>query len=134
MTVALPASAASKRRRIDLSVPLFAGFALFLCVLVILPLFWLVVYALSDAKGSPTLANFVTLFTDPDLIDPLTVTVTISSAVGVICCLVAAPMGFFSSSASLISRIRVLSSTTSGCCSLMKCRQGSCCAQASIAV
>jgi iron(III) transport system permease protein len=94
MTVALPASAASKRRRIDLSVPLFAGFALFLCVLVILPLFWLVVYALSDAKGSPTLANFVTLFTDPDLIDPLTVTVTISSAVGVICCLVAAPMGW----------------------------------------
>ncbi len=44
MTGAPSTSAERKRRRIDLSLPLFAGFALFLCVLVILPLFWLVVY------------------------------------------------------------------------------------------
>jgi len=94
MTVALPSAVASPRRRIDLSLPVFAGFALFLCVLVILPLFWLIVYAFSDGQGSATLANFITLFTDPDLIDPLTVTMTIASAVGVICCLIAAPMGW----------------------------------------
>jgi iron(III) transport system permease protein len=94
MTVALPSSAERPRRRIDLSVPLFAAFALFLCVLVILPMFWLAVFAFSDSTGAPSLANFATLFTDPDLLDPLGVTVIISSAVGIICCLVAAPMGW----------------------------------------
>ena len=94
MTVALPSAAERPRRRFDLSLPLFAGFALFLCVLVLLPMFWLAVYAFTDGKGAPSLANFVTLVSDPDLIDPLTVTVIISSATGVICCLVAAPMGW----------------------------------------
>jgi iron(III) transport system permease protein len=104
MSVALPGAVDSPRRRIDLSVPLFAGFALFLCVLVILPLFWLAVYAFSDAQGAPSLVNFATLVTDPDLLDPLMVTVIISSAVGVICCLVAAPMGWLVSRTDLPAR------------------------------
>ena len=94
MSLALPRPAEGPRRRIDLSLPLFAGFALFLCGLVILPMFWLAVFAFTDAKGAPTLANFATLFSDPDLLDPLFVTLTISTATGVICCLVAAPMGW----------------------------------------
>ncbi|MEJ0071084.1 MAG: hypothetical protein WDO24_22770 [Pseudomonadota bacterium] len=65
MTIAVPGATESPRRRLDLSVPLFAGFALFLCVLVILPLFWLAVFAFSDGSGAPSLANFRHLLTRP---------------------------------------------------------------------
>ncbi len=86
--------AATPARRIDLSVPLFAGFALFLCVLIGLPVAWLVVYAVTDANGVPTLANFAQLFADPELLDPLIATLILSASVGTICCAVAAPMGW----------------------------------------
>src|SRR5881396_1972006 len=94
MIVAVQPAARPARRAIDFSVPLFAGFAVFLCVLILLPMFWLVRFALTDAEGRPTLANFATMITDPDLVDPLIVTMIISISVGVICCLVAAPMGW----------------------------------------
>jgi iron(III) transport system permease protein len=95
MTLAVPSAAGGRSRRaIDLSVPLFAGFAIFLCVLVILPLFWLVLFAFTDAAGAPSLANFATMLGDPDLVDPLIVTMELASAVGVLCCVIAAPMGW----------------------------------------
>ena len=95
MSLALQrADATAPRRRIDLSAPLLIGFALFLCVLVGLPVFWLVVYAVTDAHGVPTVANFTRLFSDPELLDPLVVTMMLSTSVGVICCAVAGPMGW----------------------------------------
>ncbi|MBI3512501.1 MAG: iron ABC transporter permease [Proteobacteria bacterium] len=94
MTVAAPSAASGAHRPIDLSAPLFAGFAVFLCVLILLPMFWLVLFAFTTDTGAPTLANFATMITDPDLVDPLIVTMIIASSVGVICCLVAAPMGW----------------------------------------
>ncbi len=95
MTLALRrGDAATSPRRIDLSAPLFVGFALFLCVLIGLPVAWLIVYAVTDADGWPTLANFVQLFTDPDLLEPLGTTMILAISVGVICCVVAAPMGW----------------------------------------
>jgi len=39
--------------------------------LVLLPVGWLVVFAFSDRKGHPTLANFRVLFTDNSFVDPL---------------------------------------------------------------
>ena len=42
-----------------------------LVVLIVLPLSWLAVYSVTDKAGHLTLQNFVTLFTDPDFLDPL---------------------------------------------------------------
>ena len=93
MTVeALPAPIA--RPRLDLSGAVMAAFAAALCLLVVLPIAWLVVFAFTDRARNVTLANFVTLFTDPVFVEPLLTTLIIATSVSVICCLVAAPMGW----------------------------------------
>jgi iron(III) transport system permease protein len=94
VSLALQGATEGPRRRLDLSGLLFAGFALFLVVLIVLPMAWLVVFAFTDAKGAVTLANFVTMVTDPDLVDPLIVTIILSTSTGVLCCVIAAPMGW----------------------------------------
>ena len=69
-------------------------FAACLVVLIVLPLSWLAVYAFTDKARHPTLQNFVTLFTDPDFLDPLLTTAIIATTSAVICCVVAAPIGW----------------------------------------
>ena len=71
-----------------------ALFAAALCLLVVLPIAWLVVFAFTDRARNVTLANFVTLFTDPAFVEPLLTTFIIATSVSLICCLVAAPMGW----------------------------------------
>src|ERR1700752_2573420 len=71
-----------------------ALFAAALSLLVVLPIAWLVVFAFTDRVGNATLANFVTLFTDPVFVEPLITTLVIASSVSIICCAVAAPMGW----------------------------------------
>ena len=70
------------------------AFAALLCVLVILPMTWLVIYSLTDRAGAFTLANFQRLFTEAAFIDPLIVTFTVAVCSSIICCAVAAPMGW----------------------------------------
>jgi iron(III) transport system permease protein len=82
------------RSRLDLSRPILAGVMALLVVLIVLPVGWLLVYAFSDTDGKATLGNFVTLFTDPDFVDPAVTTLIISVSVAVISCLIAAPMGW----------------------------------------
>ena len=72
----------------------FYGFAALLCVLIVLPIYWLFYYSVSDRSGAFTLANFSTLFSDPSFIDPLITTLIVSVSTGVVCCVVAAPMGW----------------------------------------
>ena len=50
------------------------GFALALCLLIVLPMSWLVYYGFTDKDGAFTLQNFVTLVNDPTLLDPLVTT------------------------------------------------------------
>ena len=69
-------------------------FAAFMIVLIVLPLSWLAVFAFTDKARNPTLQNFVTLFTDPAFLDPLLTTAIIATTSAVICCLVAAPIGW----------------------------------------
>ena len=69
-------------------------FAACLIVLIVLPMSWLAVFAFTDRARHPTLQNFVTLFTDPDFLDPLLTTAIIATTSAVICCLVAAPIGW----------------------------------------
>jgi len=82
------------KRRIDLTAPVLWLVALLLVGLIALPLSWLAVYAFTDKARHFTLGNFVTLFTDRDFLDPMLTTAIIATTSAVICCLVAAPMGW----------------------------------------
>jgi iron(III) transport system permease protein len=94
VTIALRSEGARRRRRLDLSAPVFAGFALLLCALVLLPLFWLARFAFTDRAGAITLENFLDLARDPALVDPFLTTMLIATSVGFLCCAVAAPTGW----------------------------------------
>ena len=95
MTIALPADAIERRRiRIDLSWPILIAFAAVLCVLIVLPLSWLVYYSVIDESGAYTLANFQQLVSDPVFVEPLITTLIIAVSSSVICCAVASPMGW----------------------------------------
>src|ERR1700747_683179 len=94
MTIALPALGAARTHKLDLSWPILILFAALLCVLIILPMSWLIYYSLVDRSGAFTLDNFKTLVTDPVFIDPLTTTLILATSSSVICCLFAAPMGW----------------------------------------
>jgi len=94
MTVALPAQSALRPARLDLSWPILLLFAALLCVMIVLPLSWLVYYSLVDRNGAFTLDNFATLFTDPIFVEPLLTTLIIATSSSLICCAVAAPIGW----------------------------------------
>src|SRR5690348_1433011 len=79
---------------IDVSVPVLYTFAALLCVLIVLPLSWLVVFSVTDPKGGLTLANFARLFSESSFLEPLTSTFIIAVSSAAICCAVAAPMGW----------------------------------------
>ena len=70
------------------------GFAAALCLLIILPMSWLVYYAFTDHAGGLTLGNFARLFSESTFIDPLITTFILATSTSLICCLVAAPMGW----------------------------------------
>jgi iron(III) transport system permease protein len=91
----LPAPAARPAPfRIDLSGIVMVLFAAALCLLIVLPIAWLGVFAFTDPKRNVTLGNFHTLFTDPAFVEPLLTTLIIASSVSIACCLVAAPLGW----------------------------------------
>ncbi|MDI1264334.1 MAG: ABC transporter permease subunit, partial [bacterium] len=82
------------RPRIDWTRPVLWLFAAFMIVLIVLPMSWLMLYAFTDKARHPTLQNFVTLFTDPDFLDPLLTTAIIATTSATICCIVAAPISW----------------------------------------
>jgi iron(III) transport system permease protein len=84
----------SPKPRIDWTKPVLWLVAACLVTLVVLPLSWLAIYAFTDKARHPTLQNFVTLFSNPDFLDPLLTTAIIAITSAVICCLVAAPIGW----------------------------------------
>src|ERR1700674_5141044 len=90
----ITASLAPPKAKIDWTRPVLALFALGLILLIVLPLSWLAVYSVTDKAHHLTLQNFVTLFTDPDFLDPLLTTAIIATTSDAICCAVAAPMGW----------------------------------------
>ena len=94
MTIAATEQAPPRIGGIDLSKPVLYSFALVLCLLIVLPMSWLVYYAFTDKDGALTLRNFVTLVNDPTLLDPLITTFTLAFSTSLICCVVAAPMGW----------------------------------------
>jgi len=108
--VIITAESARVRPRIDITSPVLWLVALVLAVLILLPLSWLAVYSLTDKARHFTLQNFVTLFSDPDYLDPLLTTAIIAVTSAAICCVVAAPIGWLVSRSDMPGRqtIRVL--------------------------
>ena len=96
MTIALPAEAAPRRLpfRIDMSWPVLIAFAGVLCVLIVLPMSWLVYYSFVDKAGAFTLANFATLLSEPEFRSPMLTTLILATSASICCCLAAAPMGW----------------------------------------
>jgi iron(III) transport system permease protein len=96
VTIALPADSAVQRRtfRIDFSWPVLIAFAALLCVLIVLPMSWLVYYSFVDKAGSFTLDNFATLVTEPEFRAPMVTTLILAFSASIFCCLAAAPMGW----------------------------------------
>src|SRR6266700_6187877 len=94
VTVALPAEPVWRPVRIDLSWPILILFAALLCVMILLPMSWLIYFSLVDRNGAFTLGNFTQLVSDPIFLDPLITTVIIATSSSLICCLVAAPIGW----------------------------------------
>src|SRR5215471_17595487 len=94
MTKTISANIARTRPRIDLTKPVLWLFALCLIVLIAMPLSWLAIYSFTDKTRHFTLTNFVTLFSDPDFLDPLFTTAIIAVSSAVICCAIAAPIGW----------------------------------------
>ncbi len=92
MTIAT--DTAPPKTKIDWTKPVLWLFAAVMMVLIVLPMSWLALFAFTDKARHPTLQNFVTLFTDPDFLDPLLTTAIIATTSAVICCLVAAPIGW----------------------------------------
>jgi iron(III) transport system permease protein len=84
----------SPKPRIDWTKPVLWLFAAGLIVLIVLPMSWLLVFSLTDKARHVTLQNFVTLFTDPDFLDPLFTTAIIAVTSATICCVVAAPISW----------------------------------------
>src|SRR6185295_2142392 len=93
-TITATTTAATPKPRIDWTRPVLWLFAAFMILLIVLPMSWLMVYAFTDKARHPTLQNFVTLFTNPDFLDPLLTTAIIATTSAVICCLIAAPIGW----------------------------------------
>src|SRR2546421_4305623 len=93
MTVTL-AAPAERRARLDLSWPILIAFAAILIALIVLPMSWLVYFSVTDRAGALTFENFTRLVTDPTFVDPLVTTVILATSSAVICCAVAAPMGW----------------------------------------
>ncbi len=86
-SIALPS--AGTRRRLDLSRPVLVVFAVFLVLLIGLPIAWLVYFSLTDASGAFTLANFYQTATSPQFVTPFLTTLGLATSVGLIACVVA---------------------------------------------
>ena len=94
MTIAISEQAPRMTHGFDYTKLVLYAFAAVLCVLIVLPMSWLVYYGFTDKDGAVTLQNFVTLIQDPTLLDPLITTFTLATMTSLICCVVAAPMGW----------------------------------------
>src|SRR5258705_3443687 len=115
MTTVTITATEPRKSRIDWTRPVLWLFAAFMIVLIVLPMSWLAMYAFTDKARSPTLQNFVKLFTDPDFLDPLLTTAIIATTSAVICCLVAAPIGWLVSRTDMPGRQTIRALVTASC-------------------
>src|SRR6185503_1585443 len=94
MTVAVSDQPTQMKHGFDFTKLVLYGFAAVLCLLIVLPMSWLVYYGFTDKDGAFSLQNFVTLVNDPTLREPFVTTFILAFSTSLICCVVAAPMGW----------------------------------------
>jgi iron(III) transport system permease protein len=94
MTITLSEQVPRTTHGFDYTRTVLYGFAVVLCLLIILPMSWLVFYAFTDDTGGITLKNFVRLFSESTFLEPLFTTFILATSTSLICCIVAAPMGW----------------------------------------
>src|SRR4051795_953282 len=94
MTVVASDSPSQMKHGFDFTKLVLYGFALALCLLIVLPMSWLVYYGFTDKDGAFSLQNLVTLVNDPTMLDPFITTFILAFSTSLICCAVAAPMGW----------------------------------------
>src|SRR4030081_1838967 len=96
MTIALPTAAPALRRLIpfDMSWPILAVVAAVLVGLIVLPMSWLFYFSVTDKAGAFTLDNFRELVNNPVFREPLVTTLILATCSALICCAVAAPIGW----------------------------------------
>ncbi len=82
------------RVRFDALSPLLAVAGLVMCGLILLPLGWLVWYAVTDDAGQPTLRNFTRLASDPTFARPYLTALGIAAAVALCACGAALPLAW----------------------------------------
>ena len=85
---------AAHSRFIDWTAPFSLFLVLLLASLVLLPMFRLLVTSLTGDARQLTLEHYRQLFVDPAFVRPLLTTLWTSAAVGVLCVIAAAPMGW----------------------------------------
>jgi iron(III) transport system permease protein len=82
-------------RRLELALPVLAVAAILLAALIGLPLAWLFRASVAHSDGGGfTGANFVALVQDPELLQPLLLSLGVAFAVAVACAAVAAPLAW----------------------------------------
>src|SRR4029079_3843762 len=94
MTLAVSNSAPQMKHGFDFTKLVLYGFALALCLLIVLPMSWLIYYAFTDKNRALSLQHFVTLVNHHTLVEPFITTFILAFSTSLICCVVAAPMGW----------------------------------------
>ncbi len=80
--------------RLDFYWPVAIALLAILATLVVLPLFWLGWYALTDGAGGFTLANFAALASDPTMRKPFGLALYMAAAVAALSCAIATPLAW----------------------------------------
>ena len=94
MTIAISNQVPRTARAFDPSKLILYSFVAVLCLLIMMPMSWLVYYGFTDRNGAFTLGNFARLFSESTFLDPLITTFILATSTSLICCAVAAPMGW----------------------------------------
>ena len=90
----MEAVARKKQYRFNFRGSLCMPYALFMALFVVFPLFLIVYYAFTDAKGNFSLANWGTVFTNPTNWKVIGQTFAIATVTTIICILIAYPVAY----------------------------------------
>jgi iron(III) transport system permease protein len=90
--------------RLDLSLPVLVATAVFLALLIGLPIAWLAYYELTDRTGAATFGNFVALASDPAVTEPMVTTLILCFSVAIAAATVASPIAWLVSRTDLPAR------------------------------
>ena len=81
-------------KRLEWALPVLASAALLLMALILMPMGWLLYVSLTGSDGTFTVANFLSLVRDPEMLKPLLFSLGVALAVSSACAVAAAPLAW----------------------------------------